>query len=318
MPITKKIVIFISFIMLLSTAYSFAADTREMTPSDAFAAADLAERNVDVLLKVKGVSNIRLLRNTESGLNPMHPYQIIVASVETLILLEKKEQLRPMPRIVSSPMAYVPEDVKNLGLMLVREIQRISEAWGIKDYPGDLRHFQGKVPTDVFGKHLDVFIKLRLLAGLEDISPNEVFSQLVRATSDVKTILTQIDPAQRFRIDAPKNIQSEIKPSDVFGICLKIRQDINVLREHFGLTAVPVPDLPKDMEIKPADTFVQIQIIIAELNLLKMGTGTVSSTPLPIPVSGKTPSDTYQQGIMVRYLLSQVKPLQEMIKQLGK
>ncbi len=314
----KKILILISFVILWSTAYSIAAETKETTPSDAFAAAELAERGVDVLLDIRGIKDVRLLKKRESGLNPMHPYQIAVANIETLILLEKKEKIRPMPRIVASPMHYVPEDVKFLGDMIVREIQKISEAWGIKDYPRDMRHFEGKTPTDVFGKHLDVFIKLRTLAGLEKITPNEVFSQMIRATSDVKSILTQIDPAQRFRIDALKDIPAEMKPSEVFGICLKIRQDINALREHFGLPVVPVAEIAKDDDLSPADVFVQTQIIIAELNLLKMGTGAVSSTPLAIPVSGKTPADSYRQGMMVRYLLSQVKPLQDMMKQLGK
>jgi len=312
----KKILIFISVVMLWST--SVAAETKDMTPNNAFAAADLAERCADVLLDSRGIKNVKLLKKTESGLNPMHPYQIAVANIESLILLEKKEKLRPMPRVVASPMNYVPEDVKFLGDMIVREIQKISEAWGIRDYPLDLRHFEGKTPTDVFGKHLDVFIKLRTLAGLEEITPNEVFSQMIRATSDVKAILTQIDPAQRFRIDAPKDIPSEMKPNEVFGICLKIRQDINLLREHFGLPVVPVAEIAKDDDLSPSDVLVQTQIIIAELNLLKMGTGAVSSTPLAIPVSGKTPADTYRQAVMVRYLLSQVKPLQDMMKQLGK
>ncbi|HAO22677.1 MAG TPA: hypothetical protein DCQ37_20780 [Desulfobacteraceae bacterium] len=314
----KKILIFISFVMLWSTAYGVAAETNEITPSDAFATADLAERGADLLLETRGIRNVRLLKKRESGLNPMHTYQIEVANIETLILLETKEKLRPMPRVVASPMHYAPEDVEFLGKMIVHEIQKISEAWGIRDYPRDIRHFEGKKATDVFGKNLDLFIKLRTLAGLEEITPNEVFSQLVLAASDVKTILTQIDPAQRFRIDAPKDVPSDMKPSEVFGICLKIRQDINALREHFGLPVVPVAAIAKDDDLSPSDVFVQTRIIIAELNLLKMGTGAVSSTPLAIPVSGKTPADTYRQAVMVRYLLSQVKPLQDMMKQLGK
>lgn len=314
----KKILIFISIVMLWSITYSSAAETKELTPNDAFASADLADRGLEPLLNARGIKDIRYLRKTETGLNPMHPYQIAVANIDTLILFEKKEKIRPMPRVVASPTYYMPEDVKNLGDMIVREIQKVSDAWGIKDYPRDLRHFEGKAPTDVFGKHLDIFIKLRALAGLEEITPNEVFSQVVRATSDVKTILTQIDPAQRFRIDAPKDLPSEIKPSDVFGICLKIRKEINVLREHFGLPVVPVPEFSKDDDVRSSDVFVQTQIIISELNLLKMGTGAVSSTPLAIPVSGKTPADTYRQALMVKYLLSQVKPLQDMMKQIGK
>ena len=51
----------------------------------------------------------------------------------------------------------------------------------------------------------------------------------------------------------------------------------------------------------------QTQIILAELNHLKMLTTTTSSTPLAVPVNEtKLPSDVHQQASLVEHLLLQV------------
>ena len=74
-----------------------------------------------------------------------------------------------------------------------------------------------------------------------------------------------------------------------------------------GTTPVPVPT--KGYKLNPIDVFVQTQIIVAELNLLKLGTGTVSSTPLAIPVVGKKPGNCHQQAATVKHLVEQISTL---------
>ena len=71
------------------------------------------------------------------------------------------------------------------------------------------------------------------------------------------------------------------------------------------MPTIPVPD-PPEYEVRPRDVFLQTQIIIAELNLLKKRLNTVSTTPLPVPVSADTtPTDVHGQATMIEYLLSQ-------------
>lgn len=295
---------------------SQAQGTQKITPGDVFGIMELVNKRSEILLKAKKTAKPAELKMVEKELGPMHVYQLAVACIDMIIEFEKKEGIRPIPKVVATPRKYIPGDVKLLADILLAETHRILNTLGIYDFPRENEQFYDKTPTDVFEKVLGIFVKFSMLAGMEEITADEVFSQMMRAVSDVKSILSQIDPVQRFRIDAPVN-RDDLTPTHVFRESLLIRKDINKLRKYFGMKTIPVPEIRAD-QMHPADVFIQTQIIISELNLLKMETGTISSTPLPIPVSGKTPGDVYQQAVMIRYLLTQVKPLQEMIRQLKK
>jgi len=287
----------------------------EITSNDVFATLELTDRTLDGLLKVRGIENVDKIKIIEKDLKPMHVYQMLVAITDMMIVLEKKENIRPMPKIVATPSEYIPEDVKLVADILLNETHRVLYTLNIYDYPQYNDSFSDKTPTDVFEKMLSIFAKLNILAGKENIRPTDAFQQVTRCVSDVKSILSHIDPAQRFRIDSPVS-PAGLTPTDVFRKCLQIRKEINLLREHFKMETIPVPEITEDQRFQPGDVFIQTQIIIAELNLLKMRTGTMSSTPLPIPVSEKVPSDVHQQASMVEYLLKQIIPLQKMINEM--
>jgi hypothetical protein len=151
----------------------------------------------------------------------------------------------------------------------------------------------GKTPTDVFTALVEVFVKLDRRCGHEQVSPNVVYEQMVRADADVRSMLQQGDSASRYRIDAPPS-DSDRSPRHVLERALEIRGPINQLLARLELPAAPIPSSIPQGEIDPAYPFIQTQIIIAELNLLKVHLKTFSSTPLPIPVSGKTPTHAQQ------------------------
>lgn len=308
--IKKAVIVFV--LVLLTAQTGLGSEYREITSDDVFTTMDLADRSLDVLMKAEGIEKTEHFEIMEKSLGPMHVYQLATACNDMIIRFEKKKGIRPMPKIVAAPAEYIPEDVKMLADMMLAEIRRVSDRLGISNLPQNEEPFYNKNSTDVFEKMLRIFLKLNALTGVEKITPSESFQEMARAVSDVKSILKHIDPAQRYRIDAPLSPPG-IKPADVFKQCLLIRQDINARRKSFNVDVVPVPEVAENRELRPSDVFIQIQIIIAELNLLKMATGTVSLTPLPVPVSGKVPTDVHQQAQMVRYLLSQITPLQEMV-----
>jgi hypothetical protein len=130
---------------------------------------------------------------------------------------------------------------------------------------------------------------------------------MVRAADDVRSVLRQSDPESRYRVNAPPSESGRV-PGDAFAKCLDIRKLLNQHRIAAGLPEVPLATPPSDYEIRPRDVFLQTQIIIAELNLLKLRTETISSTPLAIPVKGtKSPTDVHEQASLIEYLLRQVK-----------
>ena len=209
------------------------------------------------------------------------------------------------PQVVSRPMKYTPEDVNILAGFLLSQQSRIAEQLKIFSYPMETENFDNKNPTMVFKLETKIFNKLNFLSSEKQISPNEVYAQMERAVNDAKSLLRHVDPGSRYRIDAPKSAKG-LKPKDVFAQCIIIRNEINKVRNLFNLGSINIPSYAAADNITPSDVFIQIQIIIAELNLLKMATNTFDSTPLPIPVSGKSPGDVHQKATLLHYLLSQI------------
>ena len=285
------------------------------TPSDVYAAFELAERTMDRILEAEGLPPFRRALLPEKGLKPMHVYQVTISCVEALHTYELEKRIIPVPIVIANPRRYSPSDVLRLAELVLFEVRRIARALGVAELPEERKIFTGKTPTDVYFRIATIYMKLSLLSGREKISPNEVYAQMVRAISDVKSILGRIDPARRYRIDAPKSAAG-LKPADVFRECLSARESINASRRHFGLGTIPVPAVADGHSIEPMDVFLQTQVIIAEINILKLGTGTISITPLPVPVTGKTPSDVHQQAATMKYLLGQIGGLEKLVEEM--
>ncbi len=176
----------------------------------------------------------------------------------------------------------------------------------------DLQVFDKKTPTDVFNKAMDVYIKLRLLSGKKGISPDIAYAEVARAVTDAEYILINIDQYSRYQINVQKS-QLNLSPTDVFKNSLAVRKTLNAARQLYQMptTQIPLFDGKKKM---PLDVFYQSQIIIAELNLIKLASHTTNITPVAISVTGKTPSDVYQLLSYVNYLMAQLETLNNIVK----
>ena len=277
----------------------------QVTPSDVYGALDQLDRTLDRLVQERGVTPPALPPIDESALGPLHVYQILLACNNRLLAFDTLVEGPAVPTIVATPRVYRPSDVLQVVTVMLDNTRQVARGLGIDNLPDRPRAFEGKKPTDVFRLAAAVYVKLLGLCGQQNISPDTVFAEMTRGADDVRSILRQSDPASRYRIDAPRS-DTPRKPADVLRLCLDIRRQINLQRGRLGMTAVPPPAFPADRVVEPIEPFLQSQIMIAELNLLKLKTGTVSSTPLPIPVEGKTPTDVYDEAALMSYLLDQV------------
>ena len=281
-----------------------------ITPSDVYGQVDLFKRILDIILAKQGVSTQSTIECQETDLAPFHVYQLAIACNRKLYEYEVKLGIRPVIQVTSLPMKYTPEDVYMLVSILVKDTQRLAVNLGIEDIPFESANFSGKKPTDVFELEWSVFANLIALAQEKQISPSEVYAQMLCAVTDARSILHNIDHADRYRINAAVSPPG-LAPKDVFQQCLKIRKSINQVRDYFKLGTTAIPDYSNLTEIKLNDVYLQTQIIIAETNLLKLGTGTYDSTPLPISVTGKVPSNVHQQGVLLEFLVTQIVGLFE-------
>ncbi len=276
-----------------------------VTPSHVYAKMVQLRQIVQRLLRAQGMEPPTMELVAETELEPLHVYQLVMGSVSRVQAFgEHLGELR-LPTVVSSPRPIAPRDVQYLVEMMLTNLQDAARVLDVKDaLPTRVEAFTEKTSTDVYGVIVEVFIALSRLAGSQEISPSEVYAEMVRATADVRAILQRIDQASRYRIDAPAS-EVDRKPRHVFARCLVVRREINNIRQTLQLTARPLPSLPA-WEVEPMHVFLQTQIIIAELNLLKIHFHTGTSTPLSIPVTGKTPTHVHQQALLVNHLLQQI------------
>lgn len=283
----------------------------EATPSDVYAAVERLNRSVLVVLKARGVTPPVAPQAFEKGLGPMHVYQLHLACLNSLQQFEAQAKITQIPLIVGRPMKYTPTDVLMLTQLMTADVARVASLLEITGLPKETGKFSGKNPDDVFQEVLKLYVNLNALSGKTKITPNEVYAEMLRAVSDAKSVLAQIDTALRYRIDAP-NDATEKTPRDVFQQCLLVRATINEARRELKLGTTPTPTLTVAQKLTPQDVFVQTQIIIAELNLIKLGTGTGNATPLAKPTSGKTPANVYQQVAALDYLLKQIQEMRQL------
>lgn len=277
-----------------------------ISPSDVFARMDLVNRCLDRLLDERNITAPALPPQMETQLGPLHVYQMVLACSVRVQELGDQAGVLAVPTLSAKPRLYAPRDVLYVTDLMLEGLRRVAATFEIEDLPTDEASFSDMSPTDVFNQASSVFLKLNALCGYDDISPSEVYAEMVRIADDVRSVLRQADSESRYRVDAPPSEPGKI-PADVFNKCLDIRTSMNKHRLDAGLPEVPLATAPGDYEIRPRDVFFQTQIIIAELNLLKLHTGTISSTPLAIPVkSAKDPMEVHEQASLIEYLLGQV------------
>lgn len=297
---------------------------QKVTPNHVYAGLELLNRKLDQLLNSAGrtAPAANAVRSRESGLKPMHVYQIHLACIEQLRGYQFKAGLPTMPLAVATPEKYSPAQVFLLTKMLLEAVDRDAIALGAGDLPGEMTTFQGKTPTDVFQIGVTALMKILALSGTNDISPNEVFSQTVRARYDAQAIVTTAaqyevgDADIRRRLKAKSfgmssdgrhlEVDTSVKrkPSNAFEECLRVRETINALRQQLNAPTTPMPSYEVGEKIRPADVYLQTQLIIAELNLLKMLTGTTVTTPPAQPVTGKSPNEVFAEAAWARFALN--------------
>ena len=277
-----------------------------ISPSHVFSKIDRLDRSLDQILKALDVPLPTFPAEIEKGLQPMHVYQAVLSCAGRLQELDDQLTVFAIPTISVRPTTYAPRDVLFVVTTMLENVGRIATHLKVQTLPDDELIVTDKTPTDVFSVAVRVLVKLNAVCGHEELRPAEVYAQMVRGVEDVRSILRQNDPACRYRIDKPDSL-ADRTPGDVFEKCLEIRRLINRHRVQLAMPPIPVPEFTTGVKIRPRDVFFQTQVIIAELNLLKMQLSTVSTTPLPVPVSDDTtPTDVHGQATMLEYLLGQV------------
>src|SRR5205807_2309671 len=157
-----------------------------------------------------------------------------------------------------------------------------------------------------FAETLRRYVKMNALADKRQVTAEEVCWQVARCVADAKAVLQHLDDAHRYRIDAPLT-SSPKQAGDLYRQCLAVRGTLQAIERELNQMATPAPDVTFTAAGEDAgkDAFVQTQIVLAELNRIKLAIGVNENTPLAIRAEGKTWADAYNQAVLVNYLLGQ-------------
>jgi hypothetical protein len=280
------------------------------TLADVCAAIDLLNRSIDQVLAARNLPLPAEPICHERGLRLEHVYQLHMACLEQLHEIEAQRQIGRIPPLASAqPGASTADDVVALSKLMHNELKRPAWILWIVKLPEERAAFEDKTADDVFLEALRLYVKMNALADKRQVTADEVYAQLTRCVADAKAVLQHLDSAHRYRIDAPA-AQAGKQAADAYAQCLIVRGTLQRISQEINRPTTPVPTT--GFPAAGEDAFVQTQIVLAELNRLKLGIGVTASAPLAIRTEGKSWTDAYNQAVFVNYLLAQFGDLRRL------
>lgn len=306
---------------------TLAAHAAGKSPSDVYSGIEYANRIVDELLADQldesVLSGVQTPISREKAAKPMHVYELHVSTLAELYHYALKNDRRPPPIAVSTPIAYTPTDVFQLTRLITSYLRELytEKIDTLQIYP---KAHQNKTPGEVYQVLFELYFKLNLLNGKSRISPDEVFAQAQRAKEDLQySLLTLSKRLPNTEEEKKRLLVTSIygmhpngstlanaspgrKPADVLRKAFDVREKLNLLRNKHQLPELDIPGFDQYGQVKPIDVFLQTQFIIAELNLLKSPLQITSTTNAAKPTSGMTPTDVYQEMSHIEYMLDRL------------
>ncbi len=321
MEVIKTAMLSLFFGLLLSTN---AQAAKRYTPSDVFSGVEYANQMADRLLAARGITDIQLPLSREKAAQAMHVYELHVSVLAELYLKAVTSKRRPPPLPVSTPIKYTSTDVYYLTQLLVTHMEELyQDGLGTPDFW--VQSYSGKTPADVYQVLFELYYKLSRLNGKSKISPNEVYAQTFRAKEDLQYSLLTLskrlgredEEKKRLLVTAIYGMHpdgSVLTPleqgkttENVLEKAFEIRTKFNLLRKKNKLTEIELPQRKAfSGMVKSIDLFLQSQFIIAEFNMLKILLEIHSTTNNAKAVTGKTPSNVYQEMKHIGYMLDRL------------
>lgn len=319
-----KLQYFICFFAASFALTTTAHAAKKYSPSQVFAGVEYANDLLTKILAKKNIRKIHIPSSREKAAKPMHVYELHVSALAELYHYAVKHNRRPPPLAISTPIKYTPTDVYYLTELVINNLEDVyKDGVGVIDF--SIKSHSGKTPVHVYQELFELYYKLNLLNGKSKVSPNEVYAHIYRAKEDLQFSLLTLSK----RLDKNKEkdkrllvtaiygmhpdgsvlppLEGKKTPGDVQKMSFMVRDKLNLLRKRNKLPEIEHPQINEFFgKVKPIDVFLQTQFIIAELNLLKIPMNINSTTSNAKPVTGKSPSDVYQEMKHLNYMLDRI------------
>ncbi len=266
------------------------------TPDDVFRAAGHILKELNKYKSSLGI-HVKVKKNPPAkSLAPQHVYR------KTLECLQQVNQLRIRKGIGETAMpdpplrSITPNEVYDLVTRLDMELEVIYR----KDkfnytpwYTAENDFTNNKTPSDVYNRMQVISGELDILLGNQGYSPDDVYGLAENINREIRFIMTNLD-YKIPRLSIP--FKPGLKPRDTLAASYKLLGLVKKVQHRAGIFTPFIPEILLNSNVTPNDVYNELQMIFAEITVLKMHLKIF--IPLPdtdqIKFKNKTPSHVEQ------------------------
>jgi hypothetical protein len=289
-----KLIVPLILSLLLLTVENSRADTIEITASDVYAQALRIEQET---LELKRQLGIKQTPETPKVIKTDVLARHIWA--KTYVLLTKMTAFREQKKLPAIQPVSIEPQLNLLWysnwaqcLRILTEMKIIEQALGVNIPTVPVSVVTNKRPVDVFNKLNQITAIWQVLIGGQ-ITPTYVYAEAMRLNEDVSSILQMknvMDTAE------PPAKPSNATPGDSLNAGFAVLREIQQLQEKAELEPMNLEEFHLDkQQAKPQDVFTLIELLLAELQPLKVKLGMKHViTPVAQYYENKRPADVTQ------------------------
>lgn len=304
----------ITGIFLLGYTVSCLALTppKPIKPADVYHVMQQQNHTADRLLKHQKLKVTPLTIPDYQHIRPAFVFQLHIATIELLHAYELQLGLRPIPIVTSSPINYIPEDVKFLADLIRHEMSKITQHYALKHLAQPVVTKKSIQPKDVFASCMQFYLKLNMLANKHNIDANNIFTQVYRIEQEIRDIAyykagLSKNKRQKRRILASLFGSDPYSTANLMPISKPQSLSDNLKRAKQLRHLISGKTLATTSPSNAVTLFVQTQVILAELGDWKRKHHIASSTPVSAQVKGKTQQDIANQLASSIYMFERLK-----------
>lgn len=292
-PRTLSVVKIFAGAALLAVAFAGTPAVAQITPSHVYQVVD----TINAELAAMHQANASQPRFDDSApvLTPRRPRHVVQKAREVLL---KVQMLRVLNGLPENPVPdyptreLTPSDSKLMVDAILRDLRDLRAKFNVAGEPAPAALQSDRTPTDVYANLQKASDQLDGL-GIPKTVPNDVYRLAIMIVDDLEKIRTV--RGKTTPIPVPADVPGK-KPLDtysrVFEILESLKAKVDADPSLKLADGVVLPNR-RTGAINPSHVLDLENNLLAELGALKVGLGIASTTVLPKPQEGKTPTHTY-------------------------
>lgn len=281
--------VLLNVLILISLTLFSGNSVASATPSDVYHKVSMINAEIKLIRNELGVSKEVREPVLQTNKTPAHVY------IKSLELFKKVSKLQKKHDIESNSLPEIPiqditpENVLTVTDHIYDEVIRIKKKLGINQSIKEVEFYAGRTPSNVYE---NIWQASYLIDGMiKAIGPTGVFENTLRVQNELKLI------ASHFNVDLSYisgERQSGKTPKQAHLLGYVNLHKLSLLEEKLKMKAFRVPTYPK-AKISPSDVYDITNLMLAEINRIKVHLGIKQTAKIESVSGRKRPSHVWVQ-----------------------